>query len=76
MHSFQQVKNLKEENQFLDDRLSSMKLYEGEYKRDNQKLKAENEQLKKELAAAKRSQKAKPKPAPVKKTTKRKGNWR
>jgi cell shape-determining protein MreC len=67
----QQVKNLKEENQFLDDRLSSMKLYEGEYKRDNQKLKAENEQLKKELAAAKKP-KAKPKPAPAKKTTKKK----
>ncbi|MBI5180322.1 MAG: hypothetical protein HZA05_02835 [Nitrospirae bacterium] len=67
----QQVKNLKEENQLLDDRLSSMKLYEGEYKRENQKLKAENEQLKKELAAAKKP-KAKPKPAPAKKTTKKK----
>ena len=48
-----------------------MKLYEGEYKRDNQELKAKNEQLKKELAAAKRP-KAKPKPAPTKKTTKKK----
>ncbi|MBI5043163.1 MAG: hypothetical protein HZC10_04900 [Nitrospirae bacterium] len=67
----QQVNNLKEENKLLDDRLTSMKLYEGEYKRENQKLKAENEQLKRELAAAKKA-KPKPKPAPEKKTTKKK----
>ncbi len=67
----QQVKNLKEENQLLDDRLSSMKLYEGEYKKEIKNLKAENEQLKKELAGA-RKQKAKPKPAPAKKAATKK----
>ncbi len=67
----QQVNNLKEENKLLDDRLSSMKLYEGEYKKEIKNLKTENEQLKKELAEAKK-QKAKPKPAPAKKTTTKK----
>ncbi|MBI5182519.1 MAG: hypothetical protein HZA06_06380 [Nitrospirae bacterium] len=66
-----QVGNLKEENQLLEDRLTSMKLYEEEHKKTIKNLRDENEQLKKELAEAKK-QKAKPKPAPAKKTTTKK----
>lgn len=64
-----QVGNLKEENQLLEDRLTSMKLYEEEHKKSIKNLRDENEKLKKELAASK---KAKPKPAPAKKTTTKK----
>ncbi len=63
----QQINSLKEENQLLDDRLSSMKLYEGEYKKEIKNLKAEVEGLKKELSAAKKA-KAQPKKTTTKKS--------
>ena len=56
----QQINSLKEENQLLDDRLSSMKLFEGEYKKEVKNLKAEIEGLRKELSSAKKA-KAQPK---------------
>lgn len=63
----QQINSLKEENQLLDDRLSSMKLFEGEYKKEVKNLKAEIEGLKKELSSAKKA-KAQPKKTTTKKS--------
>ncbi|MEK6681779.1 MAG: hypothetical protein AABY79_07410 [Nitrospirota bacterium] len=63
----QQINSLKEENQLLDDRLSSMKLFEGEYKKEVKNLKAEIEGLRKELSSAKKA-KAQPKKTTTKKS--------